>query len=104
MASTTNETAAAAEANQDPLECEVGIAKYLSPDVPGFFAVLKARYSDFVVHEGMCMLVVLVVAFDHHLIDICLGKDQINAVEISLTHLSFTTLTYSEFRRKASST
>lgn len=58
MASTTNETAAAAEANQDPLECEVGIAKYLSPDVPGFFAVLKARYSDFVVHEGMYLFLV----------------------------------------------
>jgi hypothetical protein len=53
MATTTEEAAAAEESTQDPTECELGIAKYLSPNVPGFSAVLKARYSDFVVHEGM---------------------------------------------------
>jgi hypothetical protein len=58
MASTTDQeaTALAEELSQDPTECEVGIAKYLSPNVPGFSAVLKARYSDFVVHEGMYYL------------------------------------------------
>jgi hypothetical protein len=54
MATTTEkDVATPEELNQDPTECEVGIAKYLSPNVPGFSAVLKARYSDFVVHEGM---------------------------------------------------
>lgn len=36
----------------DPIEEELGITAYLSPEIPGFSAVLKARYSDFVVHEG----------------------------------------------------
>ncbi|GKY96822.1 hypothetical protein MPSEU_000641400 [Mayamaea pseudoterrestris] len=35
----------------DPIEQELGITTYLCPDVVGFSAVLKARYSDFVVHE-----------------------------------------------------
>lgn len=34
----------------DDLECKVGIAEYASPQ-DGFAAVVKARYSDFVVHE-----------------------------------------------------
>jgi len=56
-ASASDATAAAAAAStllqqQDPTEVELGIATYLSPDTPGFAAVLKARYSDFVVHEG----------------------------------------------------
>jgi hypothetical protein len=57
MASTTNEATAPEESTQDPTECMLGIAKYLSPNVPGFSAVLKARYSDFVVHEGMYIIV-----------------------------------------------
>lgn len=35
----------------DAVEKEVGICSYLSSE-PGFAAVVKARYSDFVVHEG----------------------------------------------------
>jgi tRNA pseudouridine13 synthase len=35
----------------DPTEQELGIRVYLSPHMNGFTAVLKARYSDFVVHE-----------------------------------------------------
>jgi tRNA pseudouridine13 synthase len=35
----------------DPVEVELGISLYLSPEVPGFSAVSKGRYSDFVVHE-----------------------------------------------------
>jgi hypothetical protein len=34
------------------IEREVGISSYLSTEHSGFAAVLKARYSDFVVHEG----------------------------------------------------
>ena len=34
------------------IEHEVGISSYLSKEHPGFAAVLKARISDFVVHEG----------------------------------------------------
>lgn len=38
----------------DPTEVELGISVYLSNNnnVPGFSAVSKARFSDFVVHEG----------------------------------------------------
>ena len=36
----------------DPTEKSLGIKAYLSPHVPGFSAVSKGRYSDFVVHEG----------------------------------------------------
>jgi hypothetical protein len=36
---------------QDPAELEVGISAYRN-DAPGFSAVLKARYSDFLVREG----------------------------------------------------
>jgi tRNA pseudouridine13 synthase len=35
----------------DPTERELGILTYQSPALTGFTAVLKARYSDFVVHE-----------------------------------------------------
>jgi len=35
----------------DAIEREVGIRVYLS-DEPGFAAVVKARFSDFIVHEG----------------------------------------------------
>jgi hypothetical protein len=39
----------------DAVERNVGISSYASPatDNPGFAAVVKARYSDFLVHEGM---------------------------------------------------
>jgi hypothetical protein len=61
MASTTKEAAPTTEeSTQDPTEIKLGIATYLSPNVPGFTAVLKARYSDFVVHEGMYILALLV--------------------------------------------
>jgi len=36
----------------DSLERRMGISAYASEDNPGFAAVLKARYSDFLVHEG----------------------------------------------------
>jgi hypothetical protein len=36
----------------DNAEAAVGISAYLSPSIPGFSAVLKGRYSDFIVHEG----------------------------------------------------
>jgi hypothetical protein len=35
----------------DVIETKVGIRVYLS-DEPGFAGVVKARYSDFIVHEG----------------------------------------------------
>lgn len=35
----------------DAIETKVGIRVYLS-DEPGFAGVVKARYSDFIVHEG----------------------------------------------------
>ena len=35
----------------DDIEKKFGIAAYASPH-EGFAAVVKARYSDFVVHEG----------------------------------------------------
>jgi len=35
----------------DEIERKMGISTYASPDVEGFAAVLKARYSDFIVHE-----------------------------------------------------
>jgi len=35
----------------DELEQKVGILSYMSPENKGFAAVLKARYSDFIVHE-----------------------------------------------------
>ena len=66
MATTTEKAAPAPEeSTQDPTEVELGIATYLSPNVPGFTAVLKARYSDFVVHEGMyitCLLLPCILA------------------------------------------
>ena len=36
----------------DSVETELGIICYRSADVGGFTAVLKGRYSDFLVHEG----------------------------------------------------
>jgi hypothetical protein len=36
----------------DSLEQAVGISTYLHPEISGFSAVSKARYSDFIVHEG----------------------------------------------------
>lgn len=36
----------------DATEQLLGIRAYLSPQAPGFSAVLKGRYSDFVVREG----------------------------------------------------
>mmetsp|Transcript_17915 Transcript_17915/g.21926 ORF Transcript_17915/g.21926 Transcript_17915/m.21926 type:complete len:750 (-) Transcript_17915:143-2392(-) len=39
------------ERKEDKLELKMGIEAYASPVVPGFAAVLKARYSDFCVHE-----------------------------------------------------
>ena len=36
----------------DDLERKFGISAYASPH-EGFAAVLKARYSDFLVHEGV---------------------------------------------------
>ncbi len=40
----------------DAVERKVGILSYASPESEnaGFAAVVKARYSDFLVHEGMC--------------------------------------------------
>ena len=35
----------------DSIEKQFGIAAYASPH-QGFAAVVKARYSDFIVHEG----------------------------------------------------
>ena len=35
----------------DPTEKSLGISAYMNPSVPGFSAVVKGRYSDFVVHE-----------------------------------------------------
>ena len=37
----------------DEVERRMGICAYAAPDIEGFSAVLKARYSDFCVHEGM---------------------------------------------------
>jgi tRNA pseudouridine13 synthase len=39
------------EHEYDKREESLGIATYMAPDHPGFSAVVKARYSDFVVHE-----------------------------------------------------
>ena len=36
----------------DKQEQAMGISNYASPLLNGFSAVLKSRYSDFVVHEG----------------------------------------------------
>lgn len=36
----------------DKVESSMGISSYMSTKNVGFAAVLKARYSDFVVHEG----------------------------------------------------
>lgn len=38
-------------ADFDEIEKQLGISEFMSPSVPGFSAVVKARYSDFVVHE-----------------------------------------------------
>lgn len=35
-----------------PEEVNVGISAYAIPNVDGFSAISKARYSDFIVHEG----------------------------------------------------
>jgi len=43
--------AAAASSSFDEAERSVGISAFVSPNTPGFAAVSKARYSDFVVHE-----------------------------------------------------
>lgn len=40
----------------DKQEQAMGISDYASPQLNGFSAVLKSRYSDFVVHEGKCVL------------------------------------------------
>jgi hypothetical protein len=48
----SSSSAVAVDAVLDPAEVEVGISVYLNDDAPGFSAVLKARYSDFLVHEG----------------------------------------------------
>lgn len=37
----------------DPTEVSLGISMYMTPNAEGFHAVSKARYSDFIVHEGM---------------------------------------------------
>lgn len=37
----------------DKVEQQFGIMAYASPKVPGFAAVLKGRFSDFCVREGM---------------------------------------------------
>jgi hypothetical protein len=50
--------------DKDPTEERLGIKTYLCPDVPGFSAVLKARYSDFIVHEGELYLCSFVVTVD----------------------------------------
>lgn len=39
------------QANYDNIEHDLGISEYMSPSVQGFSAVVKARYSDFLVHE-----------------------------------------------------
>lgn len=55
MAATSAEIAGAAHEDQqfiDATEVSVGIATYLCPEIPGFSAVLKGRFSDFIVHEG----------------------------------------------------
>ena len=39
------------EVEMDETEVSLGISAYMSPAVPGFDAVVKARYSDFIVHE-----------------------------------------------------
>lgn len=36
----------------DEIERQMGILAYVSPENKGFAAVVKARYSDFIVHEG----------------------------------------------------
>lgn len=38
-------------ADFDEIERSLGISEYMCPSAPGFSAVVKARYSDFVVHE-----------------------------------------------------
>lgn len=43
----------------DEAERSVGITAFVSPDAPGFAAVSKARYSDFLVHEGTIHITVL---------------------------------------------
>jgi hypothetical protein len=41
--------------HHDESETKFGIKAYASPNVPGFGAVLKGRFSDFLVHEGMSL-------------------------------------------------
>jgi hypothetical protein len=36
----------------DPTEVALGISTYLRPDIQGFSAVSKGRFSDFLVHES----------------------------------------------------
>ena len=38
----------------DEIKQQVGILAYVSPENKGFAAVVKERYSDFIVHEGRC--------------------------------------------------
>ena len=52
---TPTPTLATATAGFDKIEHEFGIASYLSLENQGFAAVLKARFSDFLVHEGKRM-------------------------------------------------
>jgi hypothetical protein len=49
-------TTAGPLSDYDAIERNVGIQVYLSDD-PGFAGVVKARYSDFIVHEGKKNLV-----------------------------------------------
>lgn len=52
MSSKTNATTTTTI--DDEIEQRFGIKSFASPNVPGFAAVLKGRFSDFCVREGMC--------------------------------------------------
>lgn len=43
----------------DAIEKQFGITAYASPNIQGFTAVLKGRFSDFCVREGMLYYYVL---------------------------------------------
>lgn len=47
----------------DAIEKQFGITAYASPNIPGFAAVLKGRFSDFCVREGMLYYYVLQYLF-----------------------------------------
>jgi hypothetical protein len=49
----------------DAIEREVGIRVYLS-DEPGFAGVVKARFSDFIVHEGKEQIAEMLVTHHSH--------------------------------------